>query len=445
MPRHSSSSPRPSRPIVISTAVVASLVALLMAAPADAATVPDTWAGGYANGGNTSTNPGEHVITGSTASKVTGAFHAMDSTPTPTAAMIVGGVAYHLVATTFTAFTASSVRTGRTLWTVPLPTTGLYFPGMAATGSRVLVSYNGAQNRAGGVLAVDISTRRVVWNRTLPAATLPGDSNNVAGAPFTDGTRVYIAGASNAINAYSVSSGAHQWSVPLALNSNGTIAGVSGPAAVGGVVYTSGQQGLIARDAATGSKRWSSKLATSGLPVVAGGRVLVTTGNGDGVQAYPAGGCGAATCAPTWTRLFDADVPSFLTVNAADASTAFLTWRTSRPGGAGACTSGFIGHVARLNAATGTVQWNIAVGATTSQLIRGGSTIWLYNDYVKSDCTMSSRILGYSTTATASTPAKQIPLTTVDGGFPQALSIGAGTLLQQTWIDGLIGYRVAGS
>jgi len=430
-------------------AVVAALAAggalLLAPGTALAATVPDQWTGVFADGGSSSTNPGETTITAANAGKVTTAWTSALASAQPYAPMVLGGVVYRVIGMTEGRFVASSPRTGATLWSLNLPTGVQYGYGMDATTGKVLVAFRGTSG-AGGVLAVDTANRRVLWRSYLPVATITGDGDDYPGIPSTDGTNVYLGGASRAINAYRLADGKRVWSVPLAINSNGTITQVDGTVTGGGLLYTSGQGGVIAYRNSTGARVWRSTLGTTGRPVLAGGRVLVNTGNGSGVQAFAAAGCGAATCAPVWTSNLGSPDSGTLTVGAADATNAFVTYRTTRSGENGPCSSVFAGHVARLSASTGKVQWSTTVGTITNGLIHAGSTIWLYDEYIDGSCTGANRVLAYSATATGSTPLKTIPLSADTSGYPQSLALASGTLLRQTWGQAaLIGYRIPNS
>lgn len=426
------------------TALV-SAAALLLPGPAASATAPDQWTGSLADGGNSSTNAGETVITAANAGRVTTAWTSTLASAQPSAPMVLGGVVYRVIGMTSAKFVASSPRTGATQWSIGLPTGVQYGYGMAATSGEVLVAFRGT-NGPGGVLAVDVAARRVLWRSFLPASTIAGGGNDYPGVPISDGTRVYLAGASNDINAYRLSDGARVWSVPLAYNSNGTFRQVDGIVTGGGLVYTTGQGGVIAYSATTGKPVWRSTLATTGRPVLAGGRVLVNTGNGSGVQAFAAAGCGAASCAPVWTTDLGSPDSGSLAVGAADATNAFITWRTTRSGENTQCSSVLSGHVARLSSSTGKVQWSTTVGTTTTGLIHAGSTIWLYDEYIDSSCAGANRVLAYSATATGSTPLRTIPLSAATSGYPQSLALASGTLLRQTWAPAtLIGYRVPNS
>jgi outer membrane protein assembly factor BamB len=417
------------------------LTAPVVASAATTAT-PDQWTGNYGSSASTSADPGEHAITAATAGKVRPAFTVPGRSVTPYPPVILGGVVYS-VAGTAPKLTASSPKTGKTLWTMTLPyTANAYGFGMTGTGSTVLISFG--EGNTGGVLAVNVVKHTVAWRGFLPKSTIAGTDGNFPGAPTTDGTRVYLDGSSNTVNAFAVATGAFLWAHPYTSNGNGGLDGVDGVAAGGGYLYTSGGQGLVAYNAATGKKVWTSYPAYSaGTPVLAGGRVFVNTG--DQIDAFPAAGCGSTTCRPTWKTTVNSYDYDYIEIAGADASSVFLSYRTSRSTPPTDCQSAFIGNVSRLSATTGKVQWHVAVGDYTQSLIRGSNVIWLLNEFTTSKCEDSYRILGYSTAATTSTPAAAIVLPTDYYGFPQTLAVASGTLFETVNQRTIVGYRVPGT
>src|SRR5262249_26763119 len=59
---------------------------------------------------------------------------------------------------------------------------------------------------------------------------------------------------------------------------------------------------LLVLDATTGALDWTDDLGSTGAPAFAATATTVyATGSGGSVAAFPLGGCGAATCTPTWT------------------------------------------------------------------------------------------------------------------------------------------------
>jgi outer membrane protein assembly factor BamB len=408
------------------------LTGAVVAAPATTASAaaPDTWTAFAGDAGNAATNPGETVITTVTAARVGTAWATTSRSASPYAPAVVDGAALRVVSTGNvydpSQLTSTSPTTGATLGTVQLPGGAQYYSGLTVTGSLALIPFHGFQ-RPGGVLAVDLSTRKVVWSRDLPASALSWSGNSQAGLPYTDGQRVYVSGSSNVVNAYRLSDGALLWTAPITFNSQNTPNRVDGMAVGNGAVFTAGAEGLVAYDAATGRRLWTGP--GSGRPVVAGGRVFVT---GSGVvQALPAAGCGKATCAPSWTTPFPVLNPNTLEVAGADASTLFVTY------------SDGTGVVTRLSASTGARQWSATVGRYATGLVRGGDMVWLNNEYADASGAVAQRIVGFSATATGSVPLRTIPLTADLAGFPQTLGVAAGTLFQQVNGRALVGYRVA--
>lgn len=86
------------------------------------------------------------------------------------------------------------------------------------------------------------------------------------------------------------------WSTPLGANP-------SGPAATGEdqVVYADSSGTVTVLDTATGAVLWTGEAGSSitRRPAVAGDSILVATDDGR-LVAFPAAGCGAATCAALW-------------------------------------------------------------------------------------------------------------------------------------------------
>jgi outer membrane protein assembly factor BamB len=437
---------RPRRLIAEGATLLAALLGLALAGtplPA-AALTPDAWTAAGADGGNSLNDLGEVTITAVNAGRVSRSWTNTQSGSSPTAPAVAGGVAYHIVDRRNvglpSTFTATSARSGRTLWTLSLPANADYFRGVTVTGQTAVVPFDGWQ-RAGGVLVVNLATRRIVWAENLPRSAVAWLDNTQAGTAYTDGTRIYLAGSSNAVNTYRLRDGALLWTHRITFHDNGTPVRVDGLAVAGNVLYTGGEAGLTAYDAASGRKLWTG--AASGTPLVAGGRVY---GYGNaGVEAFAATGCGKATCPPLWTASFADKHATGLALGGADSSTVFLTYYKdlyANPDPA----QRRVGVVSRLSARTGQVQWSASIGLDALGLVRGGGTVWLFNEYVRTDGSVANRILGFSTTATRSAPLRVINLPDDDAGFPQSLAIASGTLFQQTWgYAHLIGYRVPGT
>jgi outer membrane protein assembly factor BamB len=248
----------------------------------------------------------------------------------------------------------------------------------------------------------------------------------------TDGTRAFVGGAGYAVNAYRLSDGAHLWSVPFENDSQGGIVAPTGMAASNGVLYTGSHQSITARSGATGRQLW---VVPGGFeaPVVAGGRVFAPTPTG--VAAAAAGGCGAPVCPLLWRRVLgQLNYPAQL--GGADGSTLFAAYLV--PGG-----SEGIGHLTRLSAVTGAVQWSATAGNTFDRPARAGNVIFVRNWYRNAQNLAGYRLLAYSATATGPGYLRAIPNAGAgDGG---GVAVAGGSVLVKVWSGPLIGYRVPGT
>jgi hypothetical protein len=422
------------------TAVLALALGVVLASsalPAGAATA-DSWSGTYGDRGNTRNNPGEHVITAADAGRLRTTWIATQGT-TPYAPPIAGGVAYRVVGIASQEgdrLAATSPRTGATLWTVPLPTTHWYATALAATGHFVVVPYYGWYgDKAGGLLLVDTTTRRIVWDKPMPASTISWSDNSRTGLPYTDGTRIYLSGSSNGVNTYRLGDGKLLWTTPASDDGYTVTHSVTGLAVGNGVVYTTGQDGLVARDATSGRKLWSAAVGGS-WPVVAGSRVLVLASGT--VEAFAAAGCGHAVCAPVWQRVLAPEV-RYGEIGGADARTVFVAFTQD-------LTTSTKGELVRLSTTTGKIQWSVTSGRYMQGVVRGGGAVWVYDEYITGQGVEEDRILGFSASATGKKPLRTLDLSGTNyEWYPQNLAIGAGTLFEQSNGSGLVGYRVPGT
>ena len=186
------------RRVLVSLLLAALTVgALSTAAPATGA-APDTWTASLGDSGNAANNPGETTITAATASRVGGSWTTATHSSSPTAPFVVNGYALRVVSPNGVIgpsyLTATSPSNGATLWTVSLPGQAQFNTGLAVSGSRVLVPFDGWRG-PGGVMAVDLTSRSVAWTAHLPPASISWSGNAVTGAAYTDGQRVYVSGA----------------------------------------------------------------------------------------------------------------------------------------------------------------------------------------------------------------------------------------------------------
>lgn len=411
------------RSLVLTAVVAVGMAVLAPHAPASAA-APDTWTAPYGDGGNTRYNPGETGITAATAARVSTAWMTDIRSSSPAAPPVVDGAALRVVSPDGvfhpSRLTGMSPVTGETLWSVELPASAQYQSGVTVVGSLAVVPFRGWQ-RAGGVIVVDLQTRGIRWVSELPPSTISWSDNSIAGRAYSDGERIYLSGSSNGINAFRLSDGALVWTAPVTFDSRGVPHRVDSLALGDDVVFTGGES-LIAYEAATGRRLWSA--AATRMPVVAAGQVDASRVGA--VVAFPAAGCGRATCDPLWTAQLRDPFSDDFEIAGADADELFVTYDNV---------------IARLSAATGRVEWSATAGRATVGPVRAGGMIWLNNEY-DDNGTIAQRILGFSTSATGSAPLRAIPLTSNLRGFPQNLGVAAGTLFQQ--LNGhMVGYRVA--
>ena len=117
--------------------------------------------------------------------------------PSTSAPVVIGGVAYHVVAhddLRNPRFTATSARTGATLWTVALPGNTDHATGLSVAGQRVIVPFNRASYTDGSQVFVWGSSKNITTYRlTLDALPLPC----AAGSNPAGGTTSVRSGASS--------------------------------------------------------------------------------------------------------------------------------------------------------------------------------------------------------------------------------------------------------
>lgn len=420
-------------------AVLTTLALAVITAPsgatAAAATGADAWTSPYAGGANSGYDPGESALTTANVGRLRQAWSLQNFQGPYVPPTIVSGVAYYVIkdlgGTEGPLFMATSVRTGATLWKLSLSGQQQFWLGASVVGNLAVLPFNGLWG-PGGVTAVDLTSHRVAWTSYLPATALPEMGNEQTGQLVTDGTRAFVGGAGYAVNAYRLSDGAHLWSAAFERDSQGGIVAPAGMAASNGVLYTGSHQSITARSAATGRQLW---VVPGGFeaPVVAGGRVFVPTRTG--VAAAAAGGCGAPVCPLLWQRaLGQPYLPPQL--GGADGSTLFAAYFV--PGG-----SEGIGHLTRLSAATGAVQWSATAGITFDRPARAGNVVFVRNWYRDASGLAGYRLLAYSAAATGPGYLRAIPKAgDGDGG---GVAVAGGSVLVKVWSGPLIGYRVPGT
>jgi outer membrane protein assembly factor BamB len=397
---------------------------------AGATTPPDQWASEYAGGQNTSANPGEQVITASTAPRLARAWQTTDGSAV-VAPAIVNGVVYHAVNSDNTSlvparFVALSARTGTQLWSTQLVANAQYFRGQTIVGNIALLPFEGWQ-QLGGITAIDLTTHKVLWSRSRPpSATDPGNDHDGTGGPIeVDSGRVYLNAGNNVLSAFDVKTGALLWHIEPP---DGY---VEGAAAAGGRLYTAGfvsaaGPGLVAYDGATGKRLWTSP-GLYRIPVVVGGSVLVPSYQG--VAAVAAAGCGRATCPRVWSAgITDADPQSIL-IGGADSNTLFVT------ADVGANNTG---RLIRLSTSTGVRQWTANLSQPSGEIpIRADNTVWLMIN--------ANAVRGWSVAATTGTPLRTLYLPSNSEGVTGGLAAANGSLIVDVWPRTLTAYRIPGT
>jgi outer membrane protein assembly factor BamB len=133
-------------------------------------------------------------------------------------------------------------------------------------------------------------------------ATATDGTNATAPVLTDDQATAYTATDAGTVYAVRTADGTVLWSTPVGS------AVTAPPALANGVLFVpTAADGLVAVDAATGAVLWSGSTgggAVTEQPAVAGpaGHAVVLAGTtGGSVQAFPADGCGAATCTAAWS------------------------------------------------------------------------------------------------------------------------------------------------
>ncbi|WP_324278160.1 PQQ-binding-like beta-propeller repeat protein [Blastococcus brunescens] len=268
-----------------------------------------------------------------------------------------------------------------------------------------------------------------------------GNDVHGAGPVVSDGTRVFVAGADNAVNAFRLTDGAPLWTVPLALRGERLLHQWYGTATSRGVAYVGTTQGLGAYDAASGRSLWSAPAA--GRPVVAAGRVFVARAGG--VTAVDAAGCAAVTCPVLWNRELG---PSKTSPPGADG-------RAPRIGGASGSTlfatyfdygDGMTqrGVLVRLSASTGAVLWSTSTLENPGTPARAGGTVWLIAD-PGPDGTGVRSVEGYRASGRGTASLFRYELPVGQRGFYGGVAISSGTVVAQSMSGMVVGFRVPGT
>jgi outer membrane protein assembly factor BamB len=428
-----SSRARATAAAAFTTAVL--LVGVSAASGASASTVPaDRWTTSSGNPGNAAIDAGETLLTQATAPHV--AFRwklGVDAGVGQHAPVIVNGVAYMTTDTTYsTGYTllALSVKTGATLWRLPIPNYAAPGNGMAVTGDRLLISYGWHgptylnKPAPGGVIAVDLSTHRMVWRSPLPPQN---GSSGAAGQPYTDGKQVYVTGAENAVVAFRLSDGKFLWRVAAPQSPRVVPPAIDGMAVSGGQVFVVDGDGLVVFDGLTGRRLWSSPTATA-PPIVANG--VVFTKSIFGIEAFSAAGCSTPTCNPVWsTKIAHLPTQDFVFLRSADSSSLFLTYYNPDGSNNGCYRTGYMA-LARLSARTGQLVWSARLGLGVGDVVHAGSLLWATEFIPAGPCDYPyERLIAVSATSTTAPKALvQIPVPEYDTAG-QYLAVAGGTVI----------------
>jgi hypothetical protein len=188
----------------------------------------------------------------------------------------------------------------------------LYYAGTATTSYDPATSTTGVRAYSLTPPAICASPPSNLPVGTIPCAlwSTPTSSPPVTSPVIGPGESVLYVGTSTELLALDAADGHVLWSAPLAA------APTAEPAVADGRIYVPIANGQLVVLSTSGAPLWKATLGGNALqPAVAGGVVFVGTDAGD-VAAYPAAGCGAATCPSLWRRNVGAPVTGAPAVSA---------------------------------------------------------------------------------------------------------------------------------
>ncbi len=212
-----------------------------------------------------------------------------------------------------------NASTGAQVWSVQTPNypTGEAAPAISSSAIPTVYT-TGYYLRA---LLTSSGGTRWAANTQYEALAAPTLANNV----------VYVTDTATASLTAFNADGCGQWwcnALWQYTDSLGSIVGT--PAVANGLVYVGTITGkLIVLDASTGALKWTGTIATGssfgpGAPVVDNGMVYIAAGglyaSSSTLYAFPATGCGSATCAPSWSAAVSQQFGSGQAVNLAVAN-----------------------------------------------------------------------------------------------------------------------------
>ncbi|MBO1753615.1 PQQ-binding-like beta-propeller repeat protein [Allobranchiibius sp. CTAmp26] len=362
----------------------------------------DAWAQGLADGGNSGFNAGERQLTATTVRHLHQAWIAPAFFASVSGPVIANGSVYYIPSPGNLAdpisLVVKNVVSGARLWNVGLPR-GNYGTGAISNG-RLILPF--AQAPGAGLLAVDLTTRRIVWRTVLAgnqdyAFPLVADNGSVF---FADGVH---------FTAYRVSDGHPLWSHTY----TSAVDLPNSYAAADGTVFTRDNQYLSAYSATTGRLLWRAPIGAYGSgPVVADGRVYMEEGNG--IEAFDTKGCGKTRCTGVWDAVIPGDVDD-LELGTAEGGRLFVVWRDTPVSGP------WTYHLGSLSAATGKTVWTTGVTGFGAGPVRAGSLLWMQSGNTTMEAYDADR----------GTPVGGVTIPGT-GGIPQTLAIADGSVVVGT-------------
>ncbi|HEX6685554.1 MAG TPA: PQQ-binding-like beta-propeller repeat protein, partial [Candidatus Limnocylindrales bacterium] len=171
--------------------------------------------------------------------------------------------------------------------------------GVTVADGKVLFPYQTRHGEAasGLLVALDVKTGQRIWASAMAGATMSD------GTPAVADGRVFVGSqTADQVISYNLATGAREWTAAAALG--GWQDGI--PSAAGGRVFIGSNNGIIARDAATGATLWTYRSSSPSL-VNQSATPAAAAVRGDVVyMAFPSGAVtalNAATGAVIWDRL----------------------------------------------------------------------------------------------------------------------------------------------
>jgi len=272
------------------------------------------------------------------------------------------------------------------------------------------------------VWALSAASGAVIWH-TCDYTQGTCEMDSAVSAPTVAGGKVFAGSEMGNLYALSESTGSVIWKDSLSGNQLDAIEAAPAVDVASKILYVQDDSNrFYAIKTSTGAVRWTGNRATIPLPVggftentpspaLAGGTVYVASSVDGNLTAFPAAGCGQATCNPLWTatmhgsfgspavadgRVFvAAETPdrSLFSIMAVDAATGTELWNTgvvpegSFGGEEGPTVENGVvyannGHAYGFDAADGSVLWTTTIGGgpSTPVVVNGRVFIGSGND-----------------------------------------------------------------